>query len=166
MYKCLPLFVPSNLGETELHMGISPGLGEHMINPVELRTVYKKNNGKDHIFSGYYSFIWVDSVKDAQRAVIKLSRELEKHWAGPIQSDRMYFLPLFEQVGYSLTVNPQKHHEHPVIRVAHYPEDPKRTWNCEIYTSNLVQLQEALFSHERNLLKKRLQVLEKWGAKL
>ena len=27
MYVCTPLFVPSNLGETELHIGISPGIG-------------------------------------------------------------------------------------------------------------------------------------------
>lgn len=164
MYKCTPLFMPSNLGETELHIGISPGLGDHMLNPVELSTVYKRD-GKESHFEGFYSFIWVDNVRDAQRAVIKLARELNKHWAGPIQSDRIYLLPLFAQVGYSLTVTPKKHHERPVIRVAHYPQDPVRTWNCEIYTSSLVQLQEALFDHERNLLKKRLQILDQQRAK-
>lgn len=157
MYECIPLYIPSNLGGTELHIGISPGFGDHMLNPVELRTVYEKRG--ERRFIGYHSFIWVNSVKDAQRAVIRLSRQLEKHPMGPIQSDRIYLLPLFIKVGYIFNVTPKKRHERPIIRVTHYPQDPVRTWNCEIYASNLIQLQEALFSHERNLLKKRLQIL-------
>lgn len=164
MYECTPLYMPSNLGETELHIGISPGFGDHMLNNVELRTVYEKSG--ERRFIGYHSFIWVNSVMDAQRAFIKLSQQLEKHYKEPIQSDRIYFLPLFSKVGYGITVTPKKRHERPVIRVAHYPKDPVRTWNCEIYTSNLVQLQEALFSHERNLLKKRLQILDQQRAEV
>ena len=157
MYKCTPLYMPSNLGETELHMCIAPGMGDHILNPVELETVHEKT--AERRLKGYYSFVWVDNVKDAQRAVIKLSKRLEKHYKEPIQSDRIYFLPLFSKVGYGITVTPKKRHKRPIIRVAHYPQDPVRIWSCEIYCSNLVQLQEALFSHERNLLKKRLQIL-------
>ena len=42
MYECTPLYMPSNLGETELHIGISPGFGDHMLNPVELRKFTKR----------------------------------------------------------------------------------------------------------------------------
>lgn len=103
MYKCTPLYMPSNLGETELHIGISPGFGDHMRSPVELRAVYKRNGTESH-FDGYNSFIWVNGVKDAQRAIIELSRQLEKHCIRPIQSERIYFLPLFSKVGYDITV--------------------------------------------------------------
>lgn len=164
MYKCIPLFVPSNLGETELSIGISPSHGIRALNPVELRGKYKKD-GKECSIEGYHSFIWVNSVVEAQKAVIELSRQLEKCLTHSIQSDRLYFLPLFDQIGYNLIVTPNKPHQRPVIRVACRPQHSVWTWKCAIYTSNLVQLQEALFSHERNLLKKRLLVLEQQGAK-
>ncbi|MDE6936436.1 MAG: hypothetical protein K2P26_12575 [Oscillospiraceae bacterium] len=163
MYVCTPLYVPSNLGETELHIGISPGIG-NMLNPCDLM-MDNKLVDKKYEFVGFTCFIWTETVKAAQRGIIKKSRELEKHLKYPIQSDRFYFLPLFDNVGYKLTVTHKKNHERPVIRVAYYPNDPKRTWNCEIYTSSLVQLQEALFDHERNLLKKRLQALDQQRAK-
>lgn len=163
MYVCTPLFVPSNLGETELHIGISPVIGR-IRNNCELIMDGKFVEGNFN-FTGFTCFIWTETFKAAQRGIIKKSRELEKHLAHPIQSDRLYFLPLFDNVGYKLTVTHKKNHERPVIRVAYYPNDPKRTWNCEIYASSLVQLQEALFSHERNLLKKRLQVLDQQRAR-
>lgn len=163
MYKCTPLYMPSNLGETELFICISPGWGGRMPDP-ELWSLYE-GDGKERHFERYRSSLFADNVKMAQKAATKLSRELEKECAHPIQSDRLYFLPLFDQVGYGLTVTPKKQHKRPVIRVKYYPDDPVRTWNCEIYTSSLVQLQEALFDHERNLLKKRLQVLDQQRAK-
>ncbi len=164
MYKCTPLYIPSNLGETDLFICISPGIGERM---QKASSIWEKRRRSDetHCFEGYNCFIWAESVRTAQKEVIGFSRQLERHPRHPIQSDRLYFLPLFDQVGYGHTVTPKKQHKRPVIQVSYYPNDPKRTWNCEIYTSSLVQLQEALFDHERNLLKKRLQILDQQRAK-
>lgn len=154
MYKCTPLYVPSNLGETELFITISPSFAK-------MQDSSKLWEGRQ----GLVCFIWADTVKAAQRKVAAFSKELERKPIHAIQSDRIYFLPLFDQVGYGLTVTQKKQHKRPVILVGYYPNDPIRTWNCEIYTSSLVQLQEALFDHERNLLKKRLQILDQQRAK-
>ena len=163
MYVCTPLFVPSNLGETKLFLTISPSFEDIP----DSSNLWEDHKGYDETyrFEGYVCYIWAATAKLAQRKIADFSKELERKHTYPIQSDRLYFLPLFDNVSYALSVTPQKHHERPVIRVAYYPNDPKRTWNCEIYASNLVQLQEALFSHERNLLKKRLQVLDQQRAK-
>ena len=163
MYVCTPLFVPSNLGETKLFLTISPSFEDIP----DSSNLWEDHKGYDETyrFEGYVCYIWAATAKLAQRKIADFSKELERKPTYPIQSDRLYFLPLFDNVSYALSVTPQKHHERPVIRVAYYPNDPKRTWNCEIYASNLVQSQEALFSHERNLLKKRLQVLDQQRAK-
>ena len=160
MYDYIPLFIPSNLGEVDLHICISPGRPDHVTNPCILRT-QSKRVGKEYHFDWYFCFVWVNDVRTAQRESIRLSRELESTPFHPIQSNRVYLLPLFSKVGYSLVVNQRKPKAHPIIRVSHHPEDKKRPWECEIYATNLAQLQEALFVHERNLLKKRLQVLGK-----
>lgn len=164
MYKCIPLYMPSNLGETKLHICISPGFG----GIPDTSNLWENHKGADETyrFEGYVCYIWAATVKVVQRKVASFSKELERKPTHAIQSDRLYFLPLFANVGYAISVTPQKHHERPVIRVGYYPDDPKRTWICEIYVSNLVQLQEALFDHERNLLKKWLQVLDQQRAKV
>lgn len=159
MYDSLALFMPSNLGETRLIIGIAPGLGENLRKRAALDPFYRRN-GEDHIIAGYNCLILVNNVKDAQQAVIKMSRDLEKEPGCPIQSNRIFFLPLFAGVGYKITLEPEKTYERPIIRVDYRPEDHVKSLTCKIYVSNLVQLQEALFIHERNLIQKQSQVLK------
>lgn len=158
MYHCVPLFVPSNLGETELSIKIAPRFDENVQNISGLQEHCHGFNETYH-FEGFSCLVMANTVRKAQQTVCRLSKQLERNTSYPIQSDRLYFLPLFVNVCYDLTVAPKIHHERPVIRIEHCPDNPLKTWTCKIYASNLVQLQKALFSHEQNLLKKRLQVL-------
>lgn len=162
MYDCIPLFVPSNLGETKLFINIEPGLNENEPNISEI-TGMNKGQDETYRFEGHSCFVRDNTVAKAQQTVIRLSKQLEKHPYHSIQSDRLYFLPLFAGVGYDINVETAKHYARPIIRIGYCQED--LTWTCKIYASNLIQLQEALFSHERNLLKKRLQVLNQRRAK-
>ena len=157
MSDCLALYVPSNLGETNLYIGIASGWGNQR-KPFTLDTI-EKGKGKGCIFDGYKCFIMANNVRDAQQGVIQMSRQLEERCAGPIQSNRLYFLPLFKGICYQFAVDPKKQRVRPSVRVYHYPQSPAKEWICKICASNLVQLQEALFSHEQNLLKKWVQVL-------
>lgn len=164
MYDCVPLFVPSNLGETELSIRIAPEFDESARSLSGIKE-YHKGFNETYRFDGFSCFIQAETVRKAQQTVNRFSKQLEEHTSHPVQSDRLYFLPLFVNVCYRLTVAPKIHHERPVIRIEHCPDNLLKTWTCKIYTSNLVQLQEALFSHEQNLLKKRLQVLNQRRAK-
>lgn len=164
MYDYIPLFVPSNLGETKLNIIIDPGLDGNEPNFSKLQE-HHKGHDETYCFEGFYCNIWTKTAETAQRTALRLSRQLEKHPYHPVQSDRLYFLPLFDKVNYSLTVTPKAHHKRPVIRIVPRTENHLRLWTCKIYASNLVQLQEALFSHEQNLLKKQLQVLNQQRSK-
>ncbi len=165
MFECIPLFVPSNLGETELRIGINPNFNESLIYASELNECHSGSD-ETYCFEGFSCLIWDRSMRTVQQKVNRFSKRLEKHSRHPIQSNRLYFLPLFTKVCYSLNVTPNAHHERPVIRVEYCHENLLQTWTCKIYTSNLVQLQEALLFHEQNLLKKRLQVLNKQRAEI
>ncbi|MBD5153087.1 MAG: hypothetical protein HDT16_11695 [Oscillibacter sp.] len=151
MKDCLPLIVPSNLGETNLRIGIDKGSRSNIPNHVELRSVYRRN-GTDYIFDGHRCFIWVKNIKDAQKAAVEMSRQLEERETHSIQSDRIYFLPLLDGVAYKIELDSKKPHKRPIVRVGFCPDG---SLICRIYVSSLVQLQETLFSHERNLVKKR-----------
>lgn len=165
MYDCVPLFVPSNLGETKLDISIDPSYEKFAFDISELKKRCKVVDKTSH-FDWYFCFIRAKNVKTAQQTVNRLSKQLEERPGHSIQSDRLYLLPLFTKVSYILSVNQSIHYEHPVIRTSYCTEEPLRPWTCKIYASNLVQLQEALFSHERNLLKKQLQVLNQKRNKI
>lgn len=158
MSDCIPLFVPSNLGETKLYIGISStfcGIGTRS-------SIWENYVGTDEAchLDCYSCSMFVPNVKLAQQKVIDLSRKLEQEFTYPIQSDRIFFLPLFANVSYGISVTPKRHCERPVVRVLHCPDKPEQPWKVKIIASNLVQLQKALFSHEQNLLRKQMQVLK------
>lgn len=119
MYVCTPLFVPSNLGETKLFLTISPSFEDIP----DSSNLWEDHKGYDETyrFEGYVCYIWAATAKLAQRKTADFSKELERKPTYPIQSDRLYFLPLFDNVSYALSVTPQKHHERPVIRVPTTP---------------------------------------------
>lgn len=158
MYEYAPLFIPSNLGETKLCIGISPTFDKN----VTESSILERHTGcnEAHHFDGYSCFMWAANVKLAQQKVIDFSHKLEQAPMQPVQSDRIYFMPLFGNISYGLFVDRNRHCDRPFTRVSRCPDKPEQPWHCKIIASNLVQLQEALFIHEKNLIQKQSQVLK------
>lgn len=151
MKDCSPLLVPSNLGETKLFLYISER------NVAVRDNLMKCTNGYEETYrnNGFHCSIYAADVRSAQQKIIQFSRKLEQE---SIQSDRLYFLPLFTGINYRVWMDPKRHCNCPAIRVSYSQENQR--YDCKIYASDLTQLQEALFVHEKNLLKKRQQVLK------
>ena len=158
MNDCIPLFVPSNLGETKLYIDITQNLGGGLCNS-RIWERHDKVNG-EYRFAGLSCDVWAADVESAQQKIVDLSRDLEQNSTHPIQSDRIYFLPMFANISYGIFVPPERRCDRPVVRVLRCPDKPEQPWKVKIIASNLVQVQEALFSHEKNLLRKQMQVLK------